>query len=272
MISMFIVASVGADRPYWCPSNHQLRGIDPSAPLLGDDGIWHVYETGGGWNHFTSKDLLNWDQQPSTGFDVATGSVTPAPKTSHNSISWLAFYGNTSTPFPCCDIDIARSTNQSTWERVGIALKRPANLSLHQGFRDPHRPIKFADSWWMGIGSGSGADSTAPIAGRIHWFKGDDTMTRWEDAGIFFEVKETHGYTDPDTIVWNATYNRPFDQIECPDVFELNGSVVVLGSLQYDGPWQGTSTTWWVGTVSAEGRKFTPVNAGLLDYGQVIRA
>ena len=71
-------------------------------------------------------------------------------------------------------------------------------------------------------------------------------------------------------VVWNESWRRPLDQIECPDVFELNGSLVVLGSLQYDGPWQGTSTTWWIGQADENGTRFLPHAGalGLCDYGQ----
>ena len=53
-------------------------------------------------------------------------------------------------------------------------------------------------------------------------------------------------------------------------MFELDGKVVVLASLQYDGVWQGTSTSWWVGDVDEKGTRFLPGGAhsqGLVDYG-----
>ena len=42
---------------------------------------------------------------------------------------------------------------------------------------------------------------------------------------------------------------------------------------RYDGPWQGTSTTWWVGQASPNGTRFLPASSGrlslgLCDYGQ----
>ena len=94
----------------------------------------------------------------------------------------------------------------------------------------------------MGVGSGSGADNTVPLAGRIRWFTAaDDTLTTWADSGVFFEVNATAGgYVDAAKgVVWNRSWHRPLDQIECPDVFELGDHLVVLASLQYDGPWQG---------------------------------
>ena len=176
-----------------------------------------VYETGGGWGHSTSTDLITWTTLPNTPFDVATGSIAPTSGGSSSSSSsssigttWAAFYPNTSVPFPCCDIDLAASTaaNQTDWTLHGTVIPRPSDLSLHQGFRDPHRPLQIGDAWYMGVGSGSGADGTSPLAGRIRWFRSTngDAMTEWTDEGIFFQVNETHGYTDPATMVWNATY------------------------------------------------------------------
>ena len=164
-----------------------------------------VYETGGGWGHSTSTDLITWTTLPNTPFDVATGSIAPT-----SGGTWAAFYPNTSVSFPCCDIDLATSTaaNQTDWTLHGTVIPRPSDLSLHQGFRDPHRPLQIGDAWYMGVGSGSGADGTSPLAGRIRWFRSTngDAMTEWTDEGIFFQVNETHGYTDPATMVWNATY------------------------------------------------------------------
>ena len=53
-------------------------------------------------------------------------------------------------------------------------------------------------------------------------------------------------------------------------MFILGDELVVLGSLQFDGPWQGTSTTWWLGQASANGTRFHPAPGalGLCDYGQ----
>ena len=173
-----------------------------------------VYETGGGWGHSTSTDLITWTTLPNTPFDVATGSIAPTSGSSSSSSSigntWAAFYPNTSVSFPCCDIDLATSTaaNQTDWALHGTVIPRPSDLSLHQGFRDPHRPLQIGDAWYMGVGSGSGADGTSPLAGRIRWFRSTngEAMTEWTDEGIFFQVNETHGYTDPATMVWNATY------------------------------------------------------------------
>eukprot|EP00729_Bicosta_minor_P026688 gene26688-16807_t len=123
----------------------------------------------------------------------------------------------------------------------------------------------------MGVGSGSGANNTVPLAGRIRWFTAaDDTLTTWADSGVFFEVNATAGgYVDAAKgVVWNRSWHRPLDQIECPDVFELGDHLVVLASLQYDGPWRGTSTTWWLGNVSDDGVRFQPAEGslGLCDY------
>ena len=267
-----VLASSGVlgDQPEWCPVLHTIRGIDPSGPILVGD-TWHVYDTGGGWAHWTSKDLFHWTQQPRAPFFVATGSVTVDAAG-----QYMGFYGNTTTPdpatpgFPCCDIEraISPSSNMTTWARTGKVIVRPKDLSLHQGFRDAHRPIRAAGAWWMGVGTGSGADNVTPLVGRIRWFKGDETMSTWEDHGNFFEWPATHGYTDPETMVWNASYHRPFNQIECPDVFHIGNHTVVMGSLQFDGPWQGTSTTWWVGDVDSLSTRFQPKTVGLVDYGQ----
>ena len=177
----------------WCPALHTIQGNDPSGPIL-VDGTWHVFVTcddGPSWGHYTSTDLCHWSQQQPTQWDSATGSVAPSPA---NPGSFLAFWPNTSTPFPCCDILGATATNASLqgWRRTGTAIRRPTDLTLHQGFRDPHRPIKLKGFWRMGVGSGSGADNAVPLAGRIRWFTAaDDTLGTWQDSGVFWEVNST---------------------------------------------------------------------------------
>lgn len=258
-------------RQEWCPVLHTVQGNDPSGPVK-VGGVWHVFPTDtdyGSWGHFTSTDLVTWQKQAATDFSDATGSIG-----SVNGADFVAFWPNTSVPFPCCDIDRGATTlgNLSSWIHTGRAIARPTDLSLHQGFRDPHRPLKVAGKWRIGVGSGSGADESKPLVGRIRWFTAlDKSLQRWEDSGILFEVNQTHGYTDPRTMEWNATWNRELNMIECPDVFTLgsNDEAVVLGSLQYDGPWQGTSTTWWVGRMDSTGAHFTAGTVGLVDYGQL---
>ena len=123
----------------------------------------------------------------------------------------LAFWGNTSTPFPCCDIMASTPAapsdpNLTAWRPLGLAIPRPAALSLHQGFRDPLRPLRLNGAWGIGVGSGSGADGTQPLEGRIHWFQAaDDTLTEWRDDGILFAVPRTNGYVDPLTMAYNAS-------------------------------------------------------------------
>jgi sucrose-6-phosphate hydrolase SacC (GH32 family) len=257
----------------WCPSLHTIQGNDPSGPIL-VNGTWHVFVTctdsGGDWQHYRSDDLMRWHVVAPTGFDPVTGSVGSAG----GNHPLVAFWGNTSKPFPCCDIQASTvaqpmDPNLTTWRPLGRAIARPTSLSLHQGFRDPLRPLKLGGKWRIGIGSGSGADNTKPLQGEIHWFSAkDDTLLEWDDDGIFFAVPTTNGYVDPVTMAFNASWNRTLNQIECPDVFELDEKVVVLASLQFDGPWQGTSTSFFVGSIDSTGRHFTAESEGLIDYGQ----
>ena len=44
------------------------------------DGTWHVFPDGGGWAHYTSKDLIHWNtSHPTTNFDGDTGALTVTP-------------------------------------------------------------------------------------------------------------------------------------------------------------------------------------------------
>ena len=257
----------------WCPRLHTIQGNDPSGPILAN-GTWHVFVTctsSGNWQHYQSVDLMRWDVVAPTGFDPVTGSVG----STGGNHPLIAFWGNTSVPFPCCDIQASTPAqpadpNLTQWAPLGRAIARPASLSLHQGFRDPLRPLKIAGKWRIGVGSGSGADNTTPLQGAIHWFSAkDDGLLEWVPEGIFFAVPTTNGYVDPTTMAFNSSWNRTLNQIECPDVFELDGKVVVLASLQFDGPWQGTSTSFFVGSVDSTGTRFTAESSGLLDYGQL---
>jgi hypothetical protein len=206
----------------WCPSLHTIQGNDPSGPILLGD-TWHLFVTctaAGNWEHYRSTDLMRWVVVKPTGFDPVTGSVG----TTGGNSSLIAFWGNTSTPFPCCDIQtsapvVRTDPNLTAWRPLGLAIPRPTTLSLHQGFRDPSRPLKLAGQWRIAVGSGSGADNTKPLEGRIHWFTAaNNKLTKWRDDGIFLAVPKTAGYVDPTTMSFNSSWNRSLDQIECPDV------------------------------------------------------
>jgi sucrose-6-phosphate hydrolase SacC (GH32 family) len=83
-----------------------------------------------------------------------------------------------------------------------------------------------------------------------------------------FTVNSTFGSFDHTTTVWNQSRALSLKMLECPDLFQLGGSWVLLGSMaRVGGPNQ-----WWTGTLTGTPPRFTPEKVGLLDFGSLYAA
>ena len=214
---------------------------DPSGPLLQPDGTWHIFPDGGGWSHCTSADLLHWNcSHPKTGFDGDTGSVTVTP---------AGTFGMWPTVKGAPGIEMATPTGPDldTWLHHGVIGVPP---SAAGGLRDPGRALKLKSGWYVPAGVGAPADAcpgpkSSSGCGGIHWFKADnDSMVHLNHTGFLYTSRE-------------------ITEMECPDVFELGGKIVILTSTQGLNGW----TQLWVGEMSDDDLTFIPDYTDRLDFG-----
>jgi sucrose-6-phosphate hydrolase SacC (GH32 family) len=285
-------------KPPHCPQYHTLSYNDPSGPVQ-IEGTWHIFPINGNWGHCTSPDLLMWNcSHPSTGWQFDnTGGITVTPvgyfltqannynismakAASANLDVWVHANGSTCGSVPG-DSQCWHGPAYGPGSQCPSAPCRPANQSAPfepcrtpvcgvignpavpfpgtESLSDTGRALKLKSGLYLPVG----ARGPKNAGGGIHWFKAkDDTMTHIEEVSFLFSVN----------IAANGTSTGPL--MECPDVFQLGGKTVVLGSLPGDARTtpalpvntEGTSH-WWVGSLSDDDLTFTAEATGRFDYG-----
>ncbi|MCA0988832.1 sucrose-6-phosphate hydrolase [Guptibacillus algicola] len=209
------------------PSFHLM----PPVGLLNDpngfiqwNGVYHVFfqwmpfKTEHGakfWGHYTSTDLVNWTLRspalaPGDWFDkngCYSGSAV-----AHDDKMVLFYTGNVKDEggnresYQC----MAESSDGITFDKKGVVLELPEGYTPH--FRDP-KVWKHEDKWFMVIGAQNSEEE-----GRVVLFESLD-LTRWEYKGDV--TASRHQKLGEFGYMW-----------ECPDLFELDGSDVLLFSPQ----------------------------------------
>ena len=215
---------------------------DPSGPLLMPDGTWHIFPDSGGWSHCTTKDLLHYNcSHPKTGFDGDTGSVTVTPK------GTFAMWPTVGKAPPGIEMATPATPDLDTWVHHGVIGVPP---SAAGGLRDPGRALQLKSGWYVPAGVGAPASAcpgpkSSAGCGGIHWFRADnDSMTHLNHTGFLYT-------------------SRTITEMECPDVFELGGKIVILTSTQGLNGW----TQLWVGEMSQDDLTFKPDYSDRLDHG-----
>ena len=305
LLPLLLPAALGGSHAPHCPQFHTLSYNDPSGPLLMPDGTWHVFPINGNWGHCTSPDLLVWncslpgDCKPGcplaggcscTGWNMSnTGgvSVTPAgyfafqannynlsmAKATDDTLNvWQhnlttcgsfpgdsqCFHGPAFGPGSTCPAGPCRPANASTPFQpcrtavCGVVGNPRVPFPGTESFSDTGRALQLQSGLYLPVG----ARGPQNAGGGIHWFKAsDETMTSLTETGFLFTVN----------VAPNGTSIGPL--MECPDVFQLGGKTVVLGSLPgVPVNTEGTSH-WWVGTLSSDDLKFTAEATGRFDWG-----
>jgi hypothetical protein len=117
------------------------------------DGTWHVFPDGGGWAHYTSKDLIHWNvSHPTTNFDGDTGAITVTPAGTF--ALWPTKHGegcgrggepgdNASVPGVCMAVSSGPALR--TFEHRGLVGNRGDRDTGVQGAHmNPLRPLPYA--------------------------------------------------------------------------------------------------------------------------------
>jgi len=246
---------------HWWPTTGQSQ--DPSGVLQTADGRWHVfpdcagppynftlpYTSGLMWCHFSSSDLVHWDEHPPalapntdvTSSDVFTGSIVALPNGSH----WAIFATvnrsshNASTPrgtYQFCTGNIAAAVSHDPllerWEQTGTVIDNvmgtpaaPPGLGANYcTLQDPTTPWLGACSppsragercWNVVLGSGNNNASSPNFGnlGLLYRTRSADDLRRWDYVGVLFKSAHT-------------PYFRPGYLFSCPDFFRLANTTV----------------------------------------------
>lgn len=231
----------GNDPSDHCPQYHSFRGDqDPSGPLQTSDGVWHVFPINENWSHCTSSDLLRWNcSHPSTGWKMPnTGGVSATP---------AGFFAMQADNF---NVSMARANGPDLdeWVMHGVVASPRAPYPATMSLSDTGRALQRPSGWYVPVG----VRGPGNVGGGVHWFRADnESLTHLVEASFLFTTNTSLG-----------------PLLECPDVFELGGKAVLLGS--FPGPdscYSCGTSWWWVGSFSADDLTFTPEATGRFDFG-----
>jgi beta-fructofuranosidase len=197
------------------------------------------------WGHASSPDLWRWRDHPLAlepdpfGPDrdgCFSGCTVVADGRPH-----LLYTGvNGPHQLPCRAEAADQDLNRWTRDPANPVIARPPPGEAVTEFRD-HSAWRDGPEWYQVVGGG-----LADRGGALFLYRSAD-LRSWEYAGVWAAAAD-HGL---DGGVW-----------ECPDVFVLGGTVVVVVSVcDADPPW----VMWMTGRI--DGQRFVPSKAGRLDGG-----
>ncbi|WP_379134231.1 glycoside hydrolase family 32 protein [Paenibacillus sp. sgz500958] len=200
------------------------------------------------WGHVVSSDLVNWRHLPvalaptesyelgeTGGYGCWSGSAV-----AHEEEMLMFYTGHVDGRHPTEVQCLARS-------RDGIVFQKHTSNPVisgspdegNVGFRDP-KVWSHEGTWYMILGSGK--DGT----GKALLYKSAD-LYDWQYIGAAAESDGTQG-----------------DMWECPDLFALDGSHVLLLSPMN---MEGSKNLYMTGEMDYSTGRFTPMVQGKLDYG-----
>ena len=254
------------------PVNH----IRPAKGWLNDpngvcrvDGRWHVFfqhQPAGprhhaiGWGHVSSDDLFTWQEHPL--------ALAPRPGSLDASGCWSG----------CCTIDDGVPTfcytavETTAQDAVGAIATSVDGLMTWQAATEPSAPrigsptddtrdpfVWFLDGRRYILQGHGGGESRA----QVLVFDATD-LTDWKLLGPFATLDDPVAAEAADADIW-----------ECPNLFHIDGSWVLLVSLwrRIDGEGVLSGVRWMVGDITVDGHpRFTARTAGVLDEGPAFYA
>ncbi|MDP4553049.1 sucrose-6-phosphate hydrolase [Alkalihalobacillus macyae] len=187
-------------------------------------GVYHVFfqwmpfstEHGAKfWGHYTSTDLVHWELAPTAltpGDWYDKNGCYSGSAISHEDKMLLFYTGNVKDEagnretYQC----LSESTDGIHFDKKGVILDLPEGYTAH--FRDP-KVWQHLDKWYMVIGTQNLAEE-----GRVVLFESSD-LKNWELKGDV--TASGHQGLGSFGYMW-----------ECPDLFELDGTDVLLFSPQ----------------------------------------
>jgi len=230
---------------------------DPDGPIY-YKGLYHLFfqhlpfyqtgkDTGPGWGHAVSKDLVHWERwpialmpEPDTydGAAVASGACVI-----NDGVPTIVY-----TSVPPQAQSLAMSTdNMRTWTKYEgnpVIASKPPVENLEEGFRDPF-VWKEGKWWYMVVGSG-----IKNVGGTVLLYRSED-LIEWE-------------FLNP----MCTDFGEYCHQWECPNFFALGDRHVLIVSPLYKNlPSIRSDVMYAVGTY--RDHKFRPDEWRLMDFGGI---
>lgn len=222
---------------------------------------YHPYDSHWGpmhWGHAVSRDLLRWDYlpcalAPDTAYDGG-GCFSGSALTLPDGRQLLMYTGVEKTDAPrkrqTQNLAVGDGLDYEKLPQnpvIGATLLPPGDSPFD--FRDP-RVLRQPDGSWLAYA----ACDRAGCGGAILRFRSEDLL-RWRFDGTVLENRNRLG------LMW-----------ECPDLFRLDGTDVLLISAQDMLPegfeyHNGNGTVVFLGRLDAESGRFVPESDHALDYG-----
>jgi hypothetical protein len=241
-VALLVHAAAAQRQPiyHWWPTTSQSQ--DPSGVLQTSDGRWHVfpdcagapynfslpYTSGLMWCHFSSLDLVHWDEHPpalapnsaAASADVFTGSIVRLPNGSH----WAIFatvnkssHNTTNPQHPrgtFCTGNIASAISHDplleTWEQQGTVIDNAmgtpnAPPGVDANFctlQDPTTPwlgacsapaAPGAQCWNVVLGSGNNNASSPNFGnlGLLYRTRSATDLRHWHYVSVLFKSAHT---------------------------------------------------------------------------------
>jgi beta-fructofuranosidase len=195
------------------------------------------------WGHASSTDLWNWADHPlaltpSADGPDQDGCWSGCAVVDHGTPHLLYTALRGKTTLPC--LAIAADEDLIGWsrsERNPVIASWPPEPGV-TGFRD-HTAWQSGHSWYQVIGGG-----LADRGGALFLYRAENLLN-WQYLGVMTAA---------------ADFGLPGRIWECPDVFTLGDTTVVIVSVWDDGP---VRTMWMTGTII--GNTFVPEASGRCD-------
>lgn len=226
-------------------THHLFFQYDPYSADQGPDGGNIT------WGHATSTDFVHWVQHTNALVPGDVGAYDDEGCWSGCAVrlddgrTAVIYSGNTSDgQLPC--VAFADDDSLISWTKSSAnpVIEAAAPISGITDFRD-HTILRRGDLWhqWIAVGGEKG--------GTLVEYTSADLLS-WEYQGVFLAARD---WGLPDG-VW-----------ECPDVFEIDGSTVIIVSWYTD---TDRDTIWITGHQDDD--RFIPERWGTLDLGELLYA
>eukprot|EP01052_Picozoa_sp_SAG31_P034523 SAG31_NODE_4047_length_3638_cov_1.867477_3_plen_286_part_00 len=217
----------------------------------------------GGWGHLATQNLVDYvsysDSEPMGG----TGSVTPLPDGTGRFGAWQ---NSMTSRGVTVDPQLRRWTSEKMFYRSDTT----------RSYRDQARPLQAKNGQWYSM---IGCDSSMTVghSAAVCQFKAHDrALTNWTFDRPLITLDQT-------------LFGQPFSFGEVPDFFPLTSAsgttrhVLTICTVNHPvhcpGGWPEHGSLHWhcwivhaveyvVGDWSHDGQSFTPLQRGVLDYGQ----
>ena len=202
-----------------------------------------------GWGHASSADLLHWQRhsdvlRPDRSYD-ADGCFSGCAVVDGDGVTLLYTGVRGHTQLPCLAHSLDAELSAFGKDDANPVIAEPPVADV-TAFRD-HSLVHEEGLWRQAVGGG-----TASRGGTVFGFTSKD-LREWTADGLLLDATRSA---------------VPGEVWECPDLFELDASaVLVVSELNTAMPFHEAVPAVWASVGQRDGGVFTEEHAALVDYG-----